>query len=194
MGRKRRMGRRKRGGLAAAVKKVMMQTHETKRNIEELTAQGISTTVQTYEMTDIGTGDGSGARDGNQIYVRSLYGRLTVGLHASATASVVRMLVYTPRDADTLLTTIDYVERIPPEDHTVWLDKLITVNTDTPVKVVTLSKKWWNRRIPGMKTQYNSGSTTGSTTKNPVVIAFVSNETTNTPALNGDIALYYKDL
>lgn len=193
MGRVRRR-RRRLGGFQAAVKKAMLMSHETKRNVETLSAQAVSTSVHTLEMTDIATGDGSGARDGNQVYVRSLYGRYTVGLHASATATVVRMLVYTPKDADQLLTTIDYIDRVPPENHTVWLDKLVTVNTDTPVKVVTLSKKWWNKRIPGMKVQYDSGATTGSTTRNPVVVAFVSNEATNTPTLNGDTTLYYKDL
>lgn len=192
MGRRyRRRGRK--GGFAKAVRKVIMNTAETKRNVDTMSSQAISTTVHTIELTDIGTGDGSGARDGNEIYARTLYGRYTVGLHASATASLVRFILYTPREASTLLTTIDYIDRVPPENYTVWMDKLITVNSDYPVKVVRLLKKWYNRRVPGMKVQYDEGATTASTTKNPVVLAIVSNEATNTPTLNGDTTLYYKD-
>lgn len=175
------------------MKEVLYKEAETKRNIEEMTNQAISTSVHTIEMSDIATGDGSGARDGNEIIARSFYAKYTLGLHASATASVVRFVLYTPRDADQLLTTLDVTNRIAPEDFTVWMDKLVTVNTDYPVKVVTLAKKWYNKVRKGMKIQYNSGATTGSTTENPVVLAIVSNEATNTPQINGDTTLYYKD-
>lgn len=191
MARKTRM--RKKGGFATAVRKVIMNTAETKRNIESLSSQAISTTVHTLELTDIATGDGSGARDGNEIYVRSVGSRYTVGLHASATASVVRFVLYTPRDADSLLTTLDYIERIDPEKYVVWADKLVTVNTNTPVKVLRMGKKWYTRKVPGMKVIYDTGAATGSTYKNPVVMAIVSNEATNTPTVNGDTTLYYKD-
>lgn len=184
------MGKRKTFGQK--VKQVMMDTVETKRNIETYTATAISTTVNSVNLTDVTTGDGSGARDGNQIIARSVYGRFTVGLHASATASVVRFILYTPYQNDNLLSTVDYIERIPNKQHIVWMDKLVIVNTDNPVKRVTISKKFYSPKRKGMIVDYSSGSS-NAVERHPVYLAIVSNEATNTPALNGDVTFYYKD-
>lgn len=164
---------------------------ETRRSIHTL-SNTITTTVDTSELTDISQGDGEQNRNGNEVVCRSLAGRLVAKKHASATNTVMRVVIYTPRDADTLLTTLDTTSRIDKDAYTVHSDKLYTLYAEKPSAIVKLGHKFYNKKIKGMKTTYAS-STAGDITRNPVCVAIVSDEATNGPSVNGDITLYFKD-
>lgn len=182
---------RKKGGLKKVIKNVLYNQLETHRYLHTLN-NTITTTVDTSEMTDISQGDAENNRTGNHVVVRSLGGKFSVSKHASATASVLRVVLYTPRDADQLLTTLTTTGRIDSDDFKVWSDKLITVHTYKPVATFKLGHKWYNRMLKGMNVRWRS-STAGDVSENPVCIAMVSDEATNGPLVEGDVALYFKD-
>lgn len=186
------MPRKKKQTFEQRVRSIQFNEVETKRNIETFNSTAVSTTTSNTHMTDITTGDGSGARDGNDIVLRSFYGKFTAGQHASATASVLRVVLYTPKQNDNLLSSLDYIDRIDQKSQIVWVDKLITLNSNTPVKRFTISYKFYNKMRKGMLTQYSDG-TSASIDKHPVYLLMVSNEDTNTVTVNGDATLYYKD-
>lgn len=183
---------RRRVAFNSAVRKVIMKTAETKSNSSSYAARSISTTVDSEQLTSIATGDGSGARDGNVVYARSAYGMFTVGMAAAATATVLRVVLYTPKQESNKLSTLTFAQRIDPDEQTVWMDKLITVNTDYPVKRFYVKKRWYRGRIPGMRVEWKTGTATDNL-HNHIYLIMVSNETTNLPYVNGDCTLYYKD-
>lgn len=185
----RKKGRR--ATFATKVKNVLYKELETRRAVHTL-ANTITNTVDTSEMTDISQGDGEQNRQGNEVICRSIAGRLVAKKHASASNTVLRMVLYTPRDADTLLTTLDTTSRIDKDSYTVHVDKLYTLYADKPTAIMKLGHKYYNKKIKGMKTTYAS-STAGDITRNPVCLAIVSDEATNGPSVNGDVTLYFKD-
>lgn len=177
--------------LKNTIKQVLYGQLETHRSVHTV-SNTITTTVDTSEMTDISQGDGEQNRQGNALVARSFNGRLVVKKHASATASVLRAVLYTPKNVDSLLTTLDTTSRIDKDSYNVWFDKLITVHTYKPVTRLNLSKKWTNRFIKGMNVHYAS-SIAGDLTENAICLALVSDEATNGPTVTGDLTLYFKD-
>lgn len=184
--------KRRKANFNARVRRVIMKTAETKSKTSNWNATAISTTPDSTLLSTIATGDGSGARDGNEIYLRSLYGRVTLAKSVSSTNSLVRIVAYTPKQESNKLSSLDFISRIDPDEQTVWFDRLITLNDDYPVKRVTLKKRWYRGRIPGMRCDWITGSGT-TVLHNPVYLVMVSNEATNTVSATGDVTVYYKD-
>lgn len=175
------------------VRDVINDTSETKRKAADITPTSITTTVITHELTDIDQGDGVAQRDGHQIYTRSYAGRFVVQQGASATGcQYVRFVLYTPKNIDSLETTMTYVDRIDPDDFIIYWDKLVKVDDNNPCKIVKLGKKWWSKKIPGLLTQYSS-STAGDLIRKNVCLAIVSSTDTNPPTYSGYHTLFFKD-
>lgn len=169
-----------------------MKTTETKRVPTEFDAELIGTVTQNYLLTTIATGDGQGARDGNEVYLRSCYGRLVVSKNPASPTSLIRMVLYTPKQQNNVLNALDFRERIEPSEQTIWMDKLVTLNADNPTKVVTIKKKWYKGPIPGMKSEWISG-VGNDVLRNPVYLLLVSTEGVNYVQVDGAATIYYKD-
>lgn len=195
VGRSRRVyARAARKNWRARVRDVINDQTETKSKTTDVSATAITTTVITHELTDIDVGDGATNRDGNEIYTRSVGGKLIVEQGASnAGCQYVRMVLYTPKNVDNLATTITYKSTIDRMDYIIYFDKLVKVDQYSPCKVIKLGKKFYNNKIPGLLTQYTS-TTAGDLIRKPVVLALVSNvAAVDPPTYEGRLTLFFKD-
>lgn len=175
------------------VRDVVNDDKETKRNASELNSTSITTTVISHELTDISQGDGVAMRDGHEIYTRSYAARFVLEHNAAgSTCQYVRFVLYTPKNVDSLETTMTYKSRIDPDDYIVYFDKLVRLDANNTCKVLKLGKKWYNNKIPGLLTEYGS-STAGDLVRKNVVLAIVSSEATNSPTYEGYHTLFFKD-
>lgn len=157
----------------------------------------VTTTVDTTVIHDISEGTGrKGERIGDWVYARSLRVSGEVVRNSSATGTLfttVRVVVYTPRKGPSdLLSTIAVNTVLNSESHIIWLDRRYYVTPTDPIKRVSLFKKWYNKRIPGMKIMYK-GDLDTDITKNGVWMAVVSDEDTHPPDIYMYTRLYYKD-
>lgn len=193
--RRNRRGGRGRASFAKRVRSVFMDSVETKRKTAvTYSASAITTTVNSTALHDISTGDTKGSRDGEETYMRTVYGRLTIAYNPSATldAQVIRFVLYHPYQQDDLLTTLDYTTNIEPERYNVFLDKMVTVTEVNPVRIVKIAKKFWSKARQGMKMTWKSGTGT-DITKGALYLAVVSDHAATAPSLNGNVTVYYKD-
>lgn len=155
-------------------------------------AETVTTTVKTWELTDIAVGDGM-SRDGNELYLRSIGGRFSVETNAAGgDCQYVRFVLYRPKNVDSLLTTLTYKSIIDDDAYEVYFDKLVAVDTQRDCKIIKLGKRFWNSVIPGLKIEYLT-NTTGDVIKNAVCLAIVSNEATNGPSIEGFLRVFFKD-
>lgn len=177
-----------------AVRRVIMKTSETKRaQVASYVGLGLTTATDSKLVHDINTGDTKATRDGEEAYLRSLYGRLTIGYNAAGgTAQVVRIVLYHPYQQDDVLSSLDYTTTIESERYQVFLDKLITVNADNPVKIVKLAKRWYSRFRPGMKMVWTSGTGT-DISRGACYLAITSDQAANGPTVNGTVYCWFKD-
>lgn len=175
------------------VRDVINDTAETKRKATDIASTNVTTTVISHELTDIDQGDGVAHRDGHQIYTRSYAGRFVVQQGAAATGcQYVRFVLYTPKNIDSLETTMTYLDRIDPDNYIIYWDKLVKVDDTNPCKIIKLGKKWYSNKIPGLLTEYSS-STAGDLIRKPVVLAMCSSTDTNPPTYSGYHTLFFKD-
>lgn len=198
-------GKGKRVSFNKRVRNVINKTTETKkidwfhnatdagsRGLSSAAAEPVTTTVKTWELTDIAVGDGM-SRDGNELYLRSIGGRFSIENNAAGPAcQYIRFVLYRPKNVDSLLTTLTYKSIIDDDAYDVYFDKLIAVDAEHDCKIVKLGKRFWNKVIPGLKVEYLT-NTTGDIIKNAVCLAIVSNEATNAPTIEGYLRVFFKD-
>lgn len=181
-------------GFRQRVREIISDTAETKRNYDEITVRNATASnPDTWQMTDIAQGDGVANRDGHEIYTRSFGGRYVVKWNsASTTCQYVRFVLYTPRNVDSLETTLTYTSRINPDEHIVYVDELIKLSDQEPCQIVTIGKKFYSKKVPGLLTKYLS-STPGDVITKPVVLVIVSSHDANPPTYEGYHQLFFKD-
>lgn len=193
-----------RQSLARTVQQLINKNKETKRKI--FTRSGgtvLSGSVITEELTDIPQGDGENQRLGDQALIRSMGGRYVISAGSTGgTSQVLRCVLYSAKKADNNLnsgspgnlTTTSYID---PALFHVWFDKCWTLGnssvSNTPEnRVVYLGKKFYNKRIKGMKTHWADNSTT-DVQKNALVLVWVSDQVTNGPTISGYTNVYFQD-
>lgn len=193
-----------RQSLARTVQQLISKNKETKRKI--FTRSGgtvLSGGVITDELTDIAQGDAENQRLGDQAIIRSIGGRYVITSGALGdTSQVLRCVLYSAKKADNNLnsgspgnlTTTSYID---PALFHVWFDKTWVLGnssvSNTPSdRVVYIGKKFYNKRIKGMKTQWADNSTT-DVQKNALVLVWVSDQATNGPTIAGYTNVYFQD-
>lgn len=192
---KRNMNKGKQSFRQKVVAIVTGQKESKSTQVVSFSGTNLTTSTVGYLCNDIDTGDTKASREGEQVYIRSIGGRFTIGYNSagSASAQVVRVVLYRPRQLDNILSSITYTEYIDPSEQIVLVDKLFTVNAENPVKICNLGWRFYNKRTPnGMVATYSSGTGTDIQT-GPVYIALCSDQATNGPTLNGTIRCFFKE-
>lgn len=197
MPRKRQFKRKpRRANFATKVKRVINQQKESKSTqINAWSGTGITTATSSYLCNDIDTGDTKATRDGENIFLRSIGGRFTIGHNASGgVGQVVRVVLYKPRQLDNLPSSMTYTDYIDPSENIVLFDRLYHVSAEKPVAVVNLGHKFYNKFNPsGLKCTYSSGVGTNIET-GAVYLVLVSDQATNGPTVNGQARAFFKDM
>lgn len=195
--RRRRYYRRPRRSLAAKIRRTIASTKEVKSaQVADFNGATITATTS-YLMNGIDQGDSRASRDGEEIYTRSVGGRMTVAHNENATlnGALLRVVIYRPYQNDNLLSSLAYDDYIDPAKALVLFDKVVTVSPSNSIKVLGFGKKFYNKLIPnGMKTIY-SGTTGSSIEKNPVYLVICSDQTTATeaPVVRGFARCYFQE-
>lgn len=156
-------------------------------------AVNLTKTVVTYQLTDIPVGDTKFARDGYEIYSRSVGGRWFFEWNPSGPlCQHIRVVLYRPKNIDSLATSFTYKSVIPSEEFEIFFDKFITVTQEDPCYIMKFGKKFYSNKIGGRVTKYAS-TTAGDLIENAIVLAMVSSENTNPPTYEGVVRLNFKD-
>lgn len=162
------------------------------------TAYTASTTGQIAQWTNIAQGDSDSTRDGSSIKIASIFARGYVQIHASATASIVRLILVLDKQtnqaiyASTDLLLTDEVTSPLNIDNgrrfkVLW-DKVITLSQDKPIVQFKYFKK-----LPIHIRYDNSAAAITSLTQSSLSLLRLSNEATNTPTVHIDARLRYVD-
>lgn len=191
---KRRVGKRQ--TFAQKVRAVQMNQTETKRKeAASYTSELLTNSAINLALHDISSGDTLSTRDGEEVYFRSVYARLTLALGASATtAQVVRFILYHPYQQNDIMSAASYLNYIEPERYQVFMDKIYTVNSDSPIKIVKIAKKFYNKARQGLKMHWTSGTGT-DISRGALYLCIVSDQASGAtnPQLNGRVNVFYKD-
>jgi len=144
-----------------------------------------------FQMADIDQGDTGNTRDGNQIAPRSIQNTLRLRKHASATDTLVRMILFEDLQADynlpTTITTvlqddtttkgvISPINSVLVSRFRILRDKRYILNTDRPELLV---KDFHNL---GNHYKYADGTGTNYVGRTLFMI-LISDEETNVPAI-----------
>lgn len=153
-----------------------------------------------FDPTAIAQGDTDQSRNGNSILCKSLYVKGSVSLHASATATQVRILVSRDKQqvSDTAPSFTDIIDptfsdniHAPLNNETVGrfqilADFVITVDSNTPVKEFKIYRKM----LAHMR--FNGVAST-DIQKGGIYVSAVSNDQTNQPTVLASGRLVFVD-
>ena len=190
----RRKYRKRRGNLNVRIKKAIQSSQETKTVVLNYAnaIQDSARTPLTNSLVDIDQGLTQATRVGNSVTVTSMkYEWFFTG--ADSTNSI-RVIVYVPKDRDTLITALAYNQAPDLDQFTILRDMFIcTGGTGGNCK----RRNGWIRfnrgRRRGMNVVY-TGALGTTVIKNNLHIYMVSDSgAVSDPAVNGFVRLYYKD-
>ncbi len=157
-----------------------------------------STTGVSIHLTDIAQGDANTTRHGNQIKLKYIKLRMTLLKHATPVATFIRCLIVVDKqqEADTtpaignVLTSLVIDSAYDPANigrFRILYDRVFTLVTGSS------DYKFTQKYIKlNMSVRYN-GVATSDIQKNGVYIMFLSDEATNTPTVNYNARLRFRD-
>lgn len=198
MVRKMQMRRRRpvrRQNLKKVIKSVLMKNVEKKFNLwspVSPTSDFNNTNPLDESLTDISQGVAQTGRVGNQIKMTGQYGKVFL-VNTGANTSLVRWIMYIPKEANDALSSLQYSDPIDKDRYTVLEDRFLTLgslqndNGSIPAtKIVNIRRRLRN-------TVQFSGSGATSYTKNPIKVYAVSNSADNI-SVRGYVYSYFTDL
>lgn len=147
-----------------------------------------STTGSVYCLTALGQGDTESTRSGNTVLFHSLYIKMALTPHASATGTFIRYMLVVDKASDSaspvstdILENVDitgFLKHVNSQRFGVIRDKVYHVSPDG--KDTAFIRDY----VPlNMKVHYD-GTTSSDNFNNGVYIFLLSNEPTNTPTVN----------
>lgn len=163
-----------------------------------------STTGSVTHLTQIASGDTDQARDGNSVKCQSVWLKGHLARSASASTTIVRMIVFCDKQqgSDAAAGVTDVLDPSIGSGAEVYMNPL---NNETVGRFQILSDKTirlddatgtlkmfqtyfkYNRHV-----RWN-GTAAGDIQKNGLFLLLVSNESTNTPTINGNFRVTYTD-
>lgn len=167
-------------------------------NDDSVTANAVnSTTGIVKHLTDIAQGDSDTGRTGNSILVRSLLNRVRFKINASATTTIVRfmLVIDTQQVADTTPVMLDILQL---QDVDAPLNKenagRFKVLMNKTISLTTNNSQYHLEKFLNMyhHVRYN-GTASSDITKGGLYFVALSDQTTNTPTLDGWWRLGYHD-
>lgn len=158
-----------------------------------------SSTANLILLNPCSRGDDATDRDGRQIRMKSVYLKGSLVIHASATATWVKIALVCQKEArGTLLTTAQVYETEEinalreldnRRDVFILWDRVFRLNSDN-------SMMHWEKYFKiDMKTVFNSGNagTIADIESNALYLYILSNEATNTPTCNVSCRIRFID-
>lgn len=154
----------------------------------------ISTTGANYELSTITQGDTNNTRDGNVIYPTSAKVRMQMTQHASATQTFIRVIVY-KWISESPSGITDYLESAAIDSFKSEQNRYQSVTLFDKTYVLTnISTSAMFRefkvKLGGMIAYPEA---TGVANRNSIYMAVLSSEATNTPTVDWQSRLYFKD-
>lgn len=149
---------------------------------------GVSTIGTTIGICDIAAGDGINNRTGHEIYLNRLFFRYSV-VTGDATNDV-RFVLYSKKDssaADMAITTNDPID---PDQFTVYMDKLCTVNTNNSSKICSGNYRWRGR---GKKVIFDGTAYQSQTQGNTKLYIVSDSSVAPNPSISGHVKTWYKE-
>ncbi|AUM61747.1 capsid [uncultured virus] len=201
--RKRRYPKKGNAKLAQRVKRLESLTGKPEfKVVDSVGSTAVSTTATLTLLNGLAEGDSATTRDGRQVLFKSLqlYERGT--LHASATNTTIRSIIFldkqpneTAPTAAALLATavaggVDAFRNLDNRKRFVILhDSRMVLSTDFPERVHEHYKKM------SLVSQYDSGNagTIADITSNSLYLLQISDEATNTPTQIFNVRLRFID-
>lgn len=155
-------------------------------------ASGVNFSI---DLTGISEGSGQLNRLGNNIHVTGLWSDLTYTAGFGDVHSVIRCILYIPKDANDVISSVDIYSLVDLDKYTILYDDTINMVEDTSTHFQRRVKKWSFTRggKRGISVQWH-GNTALQFAKNPLRWYFVSNSgAVAHPTMSGRIRLYFKD-
>lgn len=198
-----RRNRSKKSGQSVARKALALAKKANKTELKYIDASAsLQTDAQNIKSTGdfqynfplISTGATVSTRVGNVIEAKSLNAKITFSKHASATASVVRVIMFIWKSDGAPSAVTDYLASASVNgqkavdhrfDSKTLMDKTYVLDSDNPKKQLNLRKKL------NFPIFYDTSGSTPD--KNKLVILMISDETTNWPTFSGNLRLYFTD-
>lgn len=178
-------------------KMINISNVETKFN-DMLDTTTIATTgTQDDGLVDIPQGSGQSERIGNEIYAKSIFGRMYIVKNTLAPQTAVRVIFY--QDKQTRLATIPNVNEVLQSAQylscynyntrgrfNILSDEQYVVNTNNPNLLIKVN-------IPlDFKIGYSNGTST-NWNQNAVFLLMIQDTSTNLPTVQYDLRLKYND-
>lgn len=183
------------------VNKLKKALNPEKKKFDYVGAAAIGATwTNIYSVTQIAQGDDDHQRTGNLISAQSISGNILVYQNASASLSVLRLVVVhdtqTDPDGNTLNGTdifeVNGVESLLNRNHLgryrILSDQTTTLGTARNVAMYKISIPLKNLQV-----RYN-GSADTDIQKNGIYVLGISNEGTNTPTVTHYLRFTYTDI
>ena len=140
--------------------------------------------------------DQGSARDGDQVRYKSIYLRGQVQIHASATATRLRMMLLIDKQSNAGLPSVADILEGGGIDNPMNManrmrfrilrDHVFLLDSDDPQRLVKQYVKLYGRAVW-------AGDTTDEASTNNLVLVMISNEATNTPTATISARLRYVD-
>lgn len=158
----------------------------------------ITSTGTFWRLTDIPQGDGASSRDGESIKTQSIHMKMWASIHASATNTLVRCILFQDRQTQGTSANpviLDILENSNVNSFRniafgkrfrILLDKTILLRQDDRDMITSTFNKPINFHIKW-------AGTTIYPTANPIYMLMFSNEPTNAPSVGGYIRIRYTD-
>ena len=149
-----------------------------------------NTTPSTQQLTAIAQGDEIDDRTGNSIFVRGITWRFCLELHASATATQVRMVLVKDNqqgaDSAPSWTTVFSSAAIDSLLNIQTLGRFTILKDKTYLLDAVNRRQIFEKGFYPMKYHVRfNGTTSSDIQKNGLYLMYMSNEATNTPTLDG---------
>lgn len=153
------------------------------------------TTGSVQEIFNPAVGSTNNSREGNVVYPTSLKIRSVLTMHASATATRVRVLVYSFKcGTSTALTDVltgSSINAFKSDDNrynsSIIYDRTIQLNVNSPERQLNLTLR---KKISKFISFADGAATSKS---HGLFMILLSDESTNVPSYSGNIRTYFKD-
>lgn len=161
----------------------------------------MSTTFNATSCVDISQGSTGSTRDGDQLYLRSIYWTGEITKNASATDTHVRLVLFQWRpsryqapDQNALFSDTSHqywspylTDNIAGGNLRILADRKITLKAEVPSRLFKIFvTRGFYRNLA-----YSAGTTT---TDNKIYALWISNEATNTPIIASKVMVNFSDI